>query len=200
MTHQFSDLSRFRILQELRAGRPMDSRGPGPRIGLRPDTIRSHVEQLVWAQFLRRTSGSCRKPSTRPASRESGSAAVVPGGGRGRSGGGMRRPPRHARSRPPRVGRAARGGAARTIRGALALRGPPPAGAVGVAFGLGRMIVCIPVTEDGLVDPRRGRAGRVAVATVQEGRIESWQESRSAGCARRIPRANASTMRESLAS
>ena len=38
------------------------------------------------------------------------------------------------------------------------------------------MIVCVPVTTDGMVDPRWGRADRVAVADVVDGRIMSWQE------------------------
>jgi predicted Fe-Mo cluster-binding NifX family protein len=38
------------------------------------------------------------------------------------------------------------------------------------------MIVCIPVMGKGVVDPRWGRADRVAVAEVVEGEIVSWQE------------------------
>ena len=38
------------------------------------------------------------------------------------------------------------------------------------------MIICIPVTEDGFVDPRWGRAERVGVAEVRGDRIENWQE------------------------
>jgi len=38
------------------------------------------------------------------------------------------------------------------------------------------MIVCVPVTPDGEVDPRWGRAARVAVATVEAGRITAWEE------------------------
>ena len=38
------------------------------------------------------------------------------------------------------------------------------------------MIVCVPVTTEGMVDPRWGRADWVAVADVVEGRIVSWQE------------------------
>jgi predicted Fe-Mo cluster-binding NifX family protein len=37
------------------------------------------------------------------------------------------------------------------------------------------MIVCSPVTHDGQVDPRWGRATRVAVADVREGAITAWQ-------------------------
>jgi predicted Fe-Mo cluster-binding NifX family protein len=38
------------------------------------------------------------------------------------------------------------------------------------------MIVCVPVDPDGSVDPRWGRAQRVAIATVVGGTIKSWQE------------------------
>ncbi|HYM84493.1 MAG TPA: NifB/NifX family molybdenum-iron cluster-binding protein, partial [Candidatus Dormibacteraeota bacterium] len=38
------------------------------------------------------------------------------------------------------------------------------------------MIVCVPVNVDGTVDPRWGRAARVAVAQVDGGSIEAWQE------------------------
>ena len=39
------------------------------------------------------------------------------------------------------------------------------------------MRVCVPVTADGQVDPRWGRAGRVAVADVaDDGQIRDWQE------------------------
>lgn len=38
------------------------------------------------------------------------------------------------------------------------------------------MIVCVPVTPDGLVDPRWGRAERVAVAEVRDGRVATWRE------------------------
>ncbi|MHB1209812.1 MAG: NifB/NifX family molybdenum-iron cluster-binding protein [Acidimicrobiales bacterium] len=38
------------------------------------------------------------------------------------------------------------------------------------------MILCVPVSEDGVVDPRWGRADRIAVAEVLEGAITSWQE------------------------
>ncbi len=37
------------------------------------------------------------------------------------------------------------------------------------------MIVAVPVTDDGMIDPGWGRAGRVAVADVQAGTIASWQ-------------------------
>ena len=38
------------------------------------------------------------------------------------------------------------------------------------------MIVCVPVTDDGQVDPRWGRAHRVAVARVADHQIAAWQE------------------------
>jgi len=38
------------------------------------------------------------------------------------------------------------------------------------------MLVCVPVTPDGRVDPRWGRAARVAVADLDGGRIAGWEE------------------------
>lgn len=38
------------------------------------------------------------------------------------------------------------------------------------------MRVCVPITADGEVDPRWGRADRVAVADVTDGEIHGWQE------------------------
>jgi predicted Fe-Mo cluster-binding NifX family protein len=38
------------------------------------------------------------------------------------------------------------------------------------------MRVCVPITADGQVDPRWGRAQRVAVADVVDGEIRNWQE------------------------
>lgn len=38
------------------------------------------------------------------------------------------------------------------------------------------MIVCVPVTSDGMIDPRWGKADRVAVADLLDGEISSWQE------------------------
>jgi predicted Fe-Mo cluster-binding NifX family protein len=38
------------------------------------------------------------------------------------------------------------------------------------------MRVCVPVTADGQVDPRWGRADRVAVAEVADGEIRDWHE------------------------
>lgn len=38
------------------------------------------------------------------------------------------------------------------------------------------MIVCLPVMPDGSVDPRWGRAARVAVARLEAGRIAAWEE------------------------
>lgn len=38
------------------------------------------------------------------------------------------------------------------------------------------MKVCVPITSDGTVDPRWGRAQRVAVADVEAGEVRDWQE------------------------
>jgi predicted Fe-Mo cluster-binding NifX family protein len=38
------------------------------------------------------------------------------------------------------------------------------------------MIVCVALTGGGLVDPRWGRADRLAVATVKNGVVTDWQE------------------------
>ena len=38
------------------------------------------------------------------------------------------------------------------------------------------MVVCVPVTAEGLIDPRWGRAGRVAIADVTEQGIGGWRE------------------------
>ena len=38
------------------------------------------------------------------------------------------------------------------------------------------MMVCAPVTEEGMIDPRWGKADWVAVADVVDGEIVSWQE------------------------
>ena len=38
------------------------------------------------------------------------------------------------------------------------------------------MIVCVPVTSEGRVDPRWGRADVIAVAEVVDGAIVAWQE------------------------
>jgi predicted Fe-Mo cluster-binding NifX family protein len=38
------------------------------------------------------------------------------------------------------------------------------------------MIVCIPVDGGGTVDPRWGRAARVALASVEDGAIVGWEE------------------------
>ena len=38
------------------------------------------------------------------------------------------------------------------------------------------MVVCVPVTDDGMIDPRWGRAARVAIADVQAGAVASWRE------------------------
>ena len=38
------------------------------------------------------------------------------------------------------------------------------------------MLVCVPVTGDGQIDPRWGRAARVAIADVEHGTLASWRE------------------------
>ncbi len=38
------------------------------------------------------------------------------------------------------------------------------------------MIICVPITKDGMVDPRWGRADWIAVAEVIDGKIADWQE------------------------
>ncbi|NTW41312.1 MAG: hypothetical protein HGA44_15800 [Cellulomonadaceae bacterium] len=38
------------------------------------------------------------------------------------------------------------------------------------------MIACIPVTPSGQVDPRWGKAQRVAFATVTDGAVATWEE------------------------
>lgn len=38
------------------------------------------------------------------------------------------------------------------------------------------MIMCVPITSDGNIDPRWGRADWVAVAEVIDGKITNWQE------------------------
>ena len=42
--------------------------------------------------------------------------------------------------------------------------------------GRSQITVCVPVTREGVLDPRWGRADRVAVATVGEGGVVDWQE------------------------
>jgi predicted Fe-Mo cluster-binding NifX family protein len=37
------------------------------------------------------------------------------------------------------------------------------------------MLVCVPVTADSQMDPRWGRAARVAIADVRDGSVVSWQ-------------------------
>lgn len=41
---------------------------------------------------------------------------------------------------------------------------------------LADMIVCAPVTEEGTIDPRWGRADRVVLAHIEAGEIVSWNE------------------------
>ena len=38
------------------------------------------------------------------------------------------------------------------------------------------MIICAPVTSEGMVDPRWGRADRVAVANLVDGELVTWRE------------------------
>ncbi|HZP89385.1 MAG TPA: NifB/NifX family molybdenum-iron cluster-binding protein [Actinomycetota bacterium] len=38
------------------------------------------------------------------------------------------------------------------------------------------MVVCVPVAPDGRIDPRWGRADRVALAEVTDGTVVSWNE------------------------
>ena len=38
------------------------------------------------------------------------------------------------------------------------------------------MVICVPVTVEGSIDPRWGRAGRVAIAEATADGIGSWQE------------------------
>jgi predicted Fe-Mo cluster-binding NifX family protein len=43
-------------------------------------------------------------------------------------------------------------------------------------MGEWQMKVCVPVTDAGSVDPRWGRADRVAIAEITDDEIEDWQE------------------------
>jgi predicted Fe-Mo cluster-binding NifX family protein len=38
------------------------------------------------------------------------------------------------------------------------------------------MVVCVPVMSDGQIDPRWGRAARVAILDVEDGAVASWRE------------------------
>ena len=38
------------------------------------------------------------------------------------------------------------------------------------------MIVCVPLSSSGVIDPRWGRADRLAVADAADGEITSWEE------------------------
>jgi predicted Fe-Mo cluster-binding NifX family protein len=42
--------------------------------------------------------------------------------------------------------------------------------------GVIRMMVCVPITKEGLIDPRWGRADHVAITEVTGDGIASWQE------------------------
>jgi predicted ArsR family transcriptional regulator len=53
-THKaLADVSRFRILEDLRGRGPLDSRELGRLIGLHPNTVRSHVDQLIDVGLVR---------------------------------------------------------------------------------------------------------------------------------------------------
>ncbi len=38
------------------------------------------------------------------------------------------------------------------------------------------MVICVPVNADGQIDPRWGRAARVAIAELQGGTLAGWEE------------------------
>ena len=58
-THKaLGDISRFRILEELRGQGPLDSRELGRLVGLHPNTVRSHADQLVEAGLVRTVTAS----------------------------------------------------------------------------------------------------------------------------------------------
>lgn len=46
----------------------------------------------------------------------------------------------------------------------------------GTAQEVMQVRVCVPVTAAGLVDPRWGRADRVAIAEVAQGQVARWEE------------------------
>jgi predicted Fe-Mo cluster-binding NifX family protein len=58
----------------------------------------------------------------------------------------------------------------------LTTRCPSRRPAIGSSHTEVAMILCVPVTESGEVDPRWGRAGRVAVTEVVGGTVRSWEE------------------------
>jgi DNA-binding transcriptional ArsR family regulator len=51
-----ADVSRLRILEELRGQGGLDSRELGRLVGLHPNTVRSHVDQLIEAGLVRAVS------------------------------------------------------------------------------------------------------------------------------------------------
>ncbi len=51
------DVSRFRIIEELRGQGPLDSRQLGELVGLHPNTVRSHIDQLIDAGLVRTLPG-----------------------------------------------------------------------------------------------------------------------------------------------
>lgn len=38
------------------------------------------------------------------------------------------------------------------------------------------MVMCVPVVSDGQIDPRWGRAARVAIVDVEDGAVAGWRE------------------------
>jgi len=59
LTHRaLADVSRFRMLEELRVRGPLDSRQLGWLVGLHPNTVRSHVEQLIEAGLVEATTAA----------------------------------------------------------------------------------------------------------------------------------------------
>jgi predicted ArsR family transcriptional regulator len=58
-THKaLGDVSRFRILEELRVRGPLDSRELGRRVGLHSNTVRSHAEHLIEAGLVKTVTAS----------------------------------------------------------------------------------------------------------------------------------------------
>ena len=63
------------------------------------------------------------------------------------------------------------------------MRGPPPASISLQRYAVllaeqypENMAICVPVLSDGTVDPRWGKADRLAVVEVAQGEIRSWEE------------------------
>lgn len=82
-THRaLADVSRARILEELRTGGPQDSRELGRRVGLHPNTVRFHVEHLAEAGLVRAVTGPAAGPG-RPRVLYEAVEDVDPGSGDG---------------------------------------------------------------------------------------------------------------------